>query len=165
MKHVFPPGEVLVASPHEPAFPGIPASQPTAVSEDRRREIGLRCRRSVTQWIGIYQEAVYGGAQIRYDWQGDVVHIHDDPWGFSQEPQPRVIRPDDDGRYEIRDVWFALASPLSAQLQHRHGAALAVLAGNAPPRATPEMLTYLTDWPRTGRNTRDNLEKLLARVH
>ncbi|MEU0511595.1 hypothetical protein [Amycolatopsis sp. NPDC006125] len=101
--------------------------------------------------------------QVHYEWQGEALHIYDHPWGFA--PEPRVILPDDHGRYEIHDVWFPIAPPLATALGCRHQAARAILAGDAPPRATPEMLTYLTAFPKTGPRTRHNLEKLLARTH
>jgi len=63
----------------------------------------------VAHWIGIYVESIYGGAQVHYDWQGDALHIYDNPWGFAGEPEPRVILPDAHGRYEIHDVWFPIA--------------------------------------------------------
>lgn len=121
MLPAFRPGEVLVASPYQAVFPGIPASElPPAVitspeigpepqSEGCWWETGLRCRRSVAHWIGIYVESIYGGAQVHYDWQGDALHIYDNPWGFAGEPEPRVILPDAHGRYEIHDVWFPIA--------------------------------------------------------
>ncbi|WP_410648011.1 hypothetical protein [Amycolatopsis sp. cmx-4-54] len=72
---VMPEGEVWVAMPYKPAFPGIiPADEtPPGVIEDQTRfpvlhnpdndvEVGLRCRPTVARWIGIHLEAFYGTA-------------------------------------------------------------------------------------------------------
>ncbi|GAB3366964.1 MULTISPECIES: hypothetical protein [Amycolatopsis] len=173
----FVRGEVLVALPYKPAFPGIIADGETPSLEIESLEkfpdlegqgslgdIGLRCRRSVAQWIGVYLESFYGNAQVRFEWHGDTLEIYDDPWGLSLDSEPRTIHPDSEGRYEIRDVWLPIAAPLAADLHHRHGPALTVLAGDAPPHPAPEMLAYLSDHPGAPTRMPSHIERALDAI-
>lgn len=170
-------GEVLVALPYKPAFPGIIADGETPSVEIESLEkfpelegqgylgdIGLRCRPSVAQWIGVYLESFYGNAQVRFEWHGDTLEIYDDPWGLSLDSEPRTIHPDTEGRYEIRDVWLPIAAPLAADLHRRHGAALTVLAGDAPPHPAPEMLAYLSDHPGAPTRMPSHIERALDAI-
>ncbi|TKG60956.1 hypothetical protein [Prauserella endophytica] len=169
-------GEILVAMPYKPAFPGIipddeappgiieiPDKFPDLHGKNYDGDVGLLCRRSVAQWIGVYLESFYGDAQIRFEWRADdTLEIYDDPWGLSPEGEPRVIHPDADGRYEIRDVWYPIAGSLATELGQRHGAALAILASDQPPRPAPEMLAYLSDHPGAPKSMRSSIERALS---
>lgn len=168
--------EILVAMPYKPAFPGlIPEDEiPPGIIETPDRfpdlrgkkydgDVGLRCRRSVAQWIGVYLESFYGDAQIRFAWRADdALEIYDDPWGLSPEGEPRVIHPGTDGRYEIRDVWYPIAGSLVTELGHRHGTALAILASDQPPHLAPEMLAYLSDHPGAPKSIHSSIERALS---
>ncbi len=171
----LPDKEVWVAMPYKPAFPGIiPADEtPPGVIGDRARfptlhnltcdaEIGLRCRPAVARWIGIYLESFYGPAQYRFTWSGDVLEIHDALGGGDDESPSRVVRPGDDRRYEIRDLWYPLAPTAIGELHQRHPDALASLALDAAPAPVAHMLVYLTDHPGAPSSLRRNIETALA---
>lgn len=173
---VLPDGEVWVAMPYKPAFPGIiPADEtPPGVIEDQTRfpalhnpgndvELGLRCRPAVARWIGIHLESFYGTAQYRFTWHGDTLEIYDDPWG-DREYQPSMIRPGDDGRYEIRDLWYPVAPAAVGDLCQRHPDALAALTRDDTPAPVPHMLAYLTDHPGASSRMRRNVETALAKL-
>ncbi|MFI7122681.1 hypothetical protein [Amycolatopsis sp. NPDC049868] len=163
--------------PYKPAFPGIiPADEtPPGLIEDQTRfpvlhnpdndvEVGLRCRPAVARWIGIHLEAFYGTAQYRFTWHGDMLEVHDDPWGDSEEPQPRVIQPGDDGRYEIRDLWYPVAPEAVGALCQRHPDALAALTRDDTPAPVPHMLAYMTDHPGASSWMWRNVETALAKL-
>ncbi|MFC3450800.1 hypothetical protein [Amycolatopsis speibonae] len=151
MLPVLPEGEVWVAMPYKPAFPGIiPADEtPPGVIED--------------QTCFPVLEAFYGTAQYRFTWHGDTLEIHDDPWG-DVESQPRVIQPGDDGRYEIRDLWYPVAPSAVGELCQRHPDALAALTHDDTPAPAPNMLAYLTAQPGASSRMRQNVETALAKL-
>ncbi len=173
---VLPEGEVWVAMPYKPAFPGIiPGDEtPPGVIEDQTRfpvlhnpdsdvEVGLRCRPAVARWIGIHLESFYSNAEYRFTWRGNILEIHDGgPWGECADSPPRVIRPGDDGRYEIRDLWYPVAPSAVGELCQRHPDALASLALDADPAPVSHMLAYLTDHPGAPSSLRRNIETALA---
>ncbi|MBN6034132.1 hypothetical protein [Amycolatopsis sp. 195334CR] len=174
---VLPEGEVWVAMPYKPAFPGIvPVDEtPLGVITDQAHfpvlrdpssevEIGLRCRPAVARWIGIHLEAFYGTDQYRVTWRGKSLEIYEDPEGESRDAQPRVVRSGDDGRYEIRDLWYPVAPAAVAELGQRHPDALAALTGDDAPAPVSHMLAYLTDHPGAPSTMGRNIEAALARL-
>lgn len=174
-------GELLVAFPFTPAFPGVlaPGATPSAtitsrtdspnVPGGRYADVGLRCRRSVAQWIGVYLTSFYGSAQIRYQWRGDLLAIHDDPWDECPDEQPHLVYPDADGRYEIIGPWLYVSDKWAAELTRLHPDALAILAGDDMPGATPEttsvMAAYLCDHPGAHERQHALLETALTDLH
>ncbi|AIG80484.1 Hypothetical protein AJAP_38490 [Amycolatopsis japonica] len=175
---VLPEGEVWVAMPYKPAFPGIiPGDEtPPGVIEDQTRfpalhnlnndvEVGLRCRPAVARWIGIHLEPFYSNAEYRFTWRGDILEIHDGgPWGEADGSPPRVIRPGDDGRYEIRDLWYPVAPVAVGELYQRHPDALVTLARDDTPAPVPHMVAYLTDHPGAPSSLRRGIETALAKL-
>ncbi|QFU86752.1 hypothetical protein YIM_07705 [Amycolatopsis sp. YIM 10] len=166
-----------VAMPYEPAFPGIiPVDEtPPGVITDQAHfpslrdpssdvEIGLRCRPAVARWIGIHLEAFYGIARYRFTWRGNSLEIYEDLEGESRDAQPRVVRSGDDGRYEIRDLWYPVASSAVAELGQRHLDALAVLTRDDAPAPVSHMLAYLADHPGAPSTMGGNIEAALARL-
>ncbi|MEU3622561.1 hypothetical protein BS329_03590 [Amycolatopsis coloradensis] len=173
---VLPEGEAWVAMPYKPAFPGIiPGDEtPPGVIQDQTRfptlpnpnndvEIGLRCRPAVARWIGIHLGSFYSNSEYRFTWRGDALEIHDGgPWGDVDGSPPRVIRPGDDGRYEIRDLWYPVAPAAVGGLYRRHPDALAALARDDFPSPVPHMVAYLTDHPGAPSSLRRTIETALA---
>ncbi|OLF08571.1 hypothetical protein BU204_34325 [Actinophytocola xanthii] len=172
---------MLVAFPFKPAFPGVlargatPSATITSPTDSPNvpgglyADIGLRCRRSVAQWIGVYLQSFYGSAQIRYEWRGDILAIHDDPWDEHPGEQPHLVYPDADGRYEIIEPWLRASDQRAAELAHLHPDALAILAGDELPGAAPEttsvMAAYLCDHPGAHKRQRRLLEAALVDLH
>lgn len=166
---VLPEGEALVAMPYEPAFPGIVRADeiPPGVIENQTLAL-IPYRpgndvRSAARWIGIPLEAFYGTAQYRFTWCGDTLEIHYAPWG-DVECQPRMIRPGDDGRYEIRDLWCPVAQAALGELRQRHPDALVALTRDGTRAPAPDMLAYLTDRPGASSRMWRNVETALAKL-
>ncbi len=169
---VLRPGETLVAIDHLPvAFPGVLEELPNGVidgpgrvsrpEQGCYRDVGVRFRRSVAQWIGVHQEAFYGSAQYKHIWDGDRLTIDDDPWrDYDVELWP--IEPDEDGLYLIDEPWFAVSARYATKFHRRHPVALAILAGDDQPSAVDEMLSYLADVPGEHPRLRDRIEAVLA---
>jgi hypothetical protein len=161
----LPAGEVLVTLARGPMFPGVlDELEPLVTIDDevpqdlfgqvRHPDVRVYFRRSVAEWIGIYFEAKFGGNQIHYEWRDDVLAIYDDPWDEDPDEQPRLIHPDSEGRYLIRQPWLALTATQTAALA-QHTDALAILAGNDPVYESEAMARYLSDRP--GRDIHDSV--------
>ncbi|MBB5856433.1 hypothetical protein ACFQ05_26500 [Amycolatopsis umgeniensis] len=162
--------------PYKPAFPGIiPGDEtPLGVIEDQTRfptlhtpnndvEVGLRFRPPVARWIGIHLESFYSSTEYRFTWRGDTLEIHDGgPWGDADGSPPRVVGPGDDGRYEIRDLWYALAPAAVGELYQRHPDAVATLGRDDFPAPVPHMVAYLTDHPGAPSSLRRTIETVLS---
>jgi N12 class adenine-specific DNA methylase len=148
----LPAGEVLVKFAYGPAFPGVLTEPgPLSTVDDhmptgRFPTVGVRFRRSVAEWIGLYSEAQYGGNQIRYEWRDDVLAIYDDPWDENPDDQPRLVHPDSEGRYLLPEPWLAPTTTQTLELA-RHVDALAILAGNKPVQDSEAMARYFADGP------------------
>lgn len=107
----------------------------------------------------------YSNAEYRFTWHGDALEIHNGgPRGDADDSPPRVIRPGDDGRYEIRDLWYPVAPAAVGELYQRHPDALVTLAHDDTPAAVPHMLAYLTDHPGAPSSLRRNIDTALAKL-
>ncbi len=176
---LLPDGEVLVALPYKPAFPGLlaPGVTPSATAASPTdspdapgglyAEIALHCRRSVAQWIGVYLTSFYGNAQVRYEWRGEVLAIFDDPWAYPEE-HPHLVFPDNNGRYAIIQPWLGISADYRNDLTLRHPNALAILASNQMPGATAAMTStmtaYLCDHPGAHERQHESLEAAITKL-
>ncbi|MGW4528848.1 hypothetical protein [Amycolatopsis sp. NPDC004378] len=149
--------EVLAHLGFGPAFPGIlkdpdPDPDPAAIAMTPpgcRVEQQLLVSLGIARWIGIVLEAHYGNAQVKFSWRADVtglpvLAIEDDPWQEEPQTQPRLVYPDEQGRYALADCWVALTDEQAADWIADHAAVLDELAATEPaPDAPATIIDYL----------------------
>lgn len=138
-----------------PAFPGIlkdPDPDPDVIAMTPpgcRVEQELLVSLGIARWIGVVLEAHYGNAQVKFSWRADaaglpVLAIEDDPWQEEPQTQPRLVYPDEQGRYALADCWVALTDEQAADWMTEHAAVLEELAATEPDPAAPAtIIDYL----------------------
>lgn len=153
--------EVLAHLGFGPAFPGIllePDPEKVAMTGPGWRIAQpLLVSLAIARWIGILQEAHFGSAQVTFTWHADtggfpVLAIEDDPWDEDPETQPRLVYPDEQGRYALEDCWVALTGEQAADWRAGHAAVLDQLAATEPGPDTP---ATITDYLQLGLPYRD----------
>ncbi|MFI6031571.1 hypothetical protein [Amycolatopsis magusensis] len=111
----------------------------------------------IARWIGVLLEAHYGSAQVKFTWHADpnglpMLAIEDDPWDTDPQEQPRLLYPDEHGRYALTDCWTALTDEQATQWLGAHTAVLAELAATEP---SPNVPATITDYLQLGQAHRD----------
>lgn len=152
--------DVLAHLGFGPAFPGVlttPDTTTPMADTTERTEQSLLVSLSIARWIGVLLEARYGSAQVKFFWHDDpaglpVLAIEDDPWDEHSWEQPRLIYPDEQGRYALADYWVALTDEQAADWKNNHTDALRELAATEP---DPNVSTVITDYLLLGHAPRE----------
>lgn len=153
--------KVLARLGFGPAFPGIlkdPDPEAIAMTPPGCRvEQELLVSLGIARWIGVVLEAHYGSAQIEFSWRADVaglpvLAIEDDPWQEEPQTQPRLVYPDEQGRYALADCWVALTDEQAADWMTEHAAVLDELAATEP---GPDVPATIIDYLLLGRAHRE----------
>lgn len=153
--------EVLAHLGFGPAFPGIlmdpdPADiEATEISCQPKQRFLVSL--NTARWIGVLLEAHYGSAQVKFNWHADtgdfpVLAIEDDPWEEDPREQPRLVCPDEQGRYALADYWVVLTVGQAVDWMTNHAAVLAELAATQP---SPNVPATITDYLQLGQAHRD----------
>ncbi|WP_460442618.1 hypothetical protein [Amycolatopsis stemonae] len=112
---------------------------------------------AIARWIGVVLEAHYGSAQVKFTWHADpnglpTLAIEDDPWDEDPQEQPRLVYPDEQGRYALTNCWTALTDEQATEWLAAHAAVLDELAATEP---GPDVPATITDYLLLGHAHRD----------
>jgi hypothetical protein len=151
------PGETLVSLDAAPYFPATLA-QPWhyATSRDRKTRtmqdhfaaVPL-FRREVAEWITIWLNASGGDdkSATRAEWYGDTLVILEGSYEHADDYRPEVIRPDEDGRYQLAPGWLWVdeepTATFAADLDDATTTALRILARDGGTPSADERHTLL----------------------